>query len=134
MLLLDTHAALWLDSGAPMAAAALSAIEAAAARGEVLVSAVTAWEIGLLVRKRRLVLDLEPLAWFERLVALPGIREVPLSAGAALLSSFLPEPFHGDPADRMLIAAARATGAVLVTRDARILAYAEAGHVRAMAC
>ena len=133
-LLLDTHAALWLDSGAPMAPEAVAAIEAAAAEGGVLVSPVTAWEIGLLVRKGRLSLDLPPLAWLDRFLALPGIRPTPLTPAAAVQSSFLPGSFHGDPADRMLVATARELGAVLVTRDRKILAYAEAGELQALAC
>jgi PIN domain nuclease of toxin-antitoxin system len=136
-LLLDTHAALWLDNGSPMRPEAVAAIDAAAAAargGGVLVSAVTAWEIGLLVEKRRIALDLAPPAWLERLVAVPGVRTVPLTASAALASCFLPGPFHGDPADRMLVATARELGAALVTRDGRILAYAAAGGVRALAC
>ena len=53
MLLLDTHALLWLDSGAPMTRESIAAIDDAAGRGEVLVSPVSAWEIGLLVQKGR---------------------------------------------------------------------------------
>jgi PIN domain nuclease of toxin-antitoxin system len=133
-VLLDTHAALWLDSGTEMRAEAVAAIETAAMAGGVLVSAVSAWEIGLLVRKGRLILDLDPAAWLDRLVAQPGVRLVPLQASVAIRSSFLPEPFHGDPADRLLVATARELGAPLVTRDARILAYAAIGHLRALAC
>jgi len=134
MLLLDTHAMLWLDSGAPMREAAKEAIEAAGPEDGVFVSPVSAWEIGMLASKNRLDLDLPPLAWFERFMALPGIRLVPLSAEAAILSSSLPGAFHGDPADRMLVATARSRGMPLVTRDARLLAYAEAGHLEALAC
>ena len=134
LLLLDTHTALWLDSGVRMRPDAVQAIEIAAASGNAVLSSVTAWEIGLLLRKGRLTLDVDAPVWLERFLALPGIRLVPLSATAALASSFLPEPFHGDPADRMLVATARELGAALVTRDARILAYAEAGHVHAKAC
>ncbi len=133
-LLLDTHAALWLDSGATMRAAAVQAIDEAAAADGVLLSSVTAWEIGLLVRKGRLKLDVPPGAWLERLLAMPGVRLLALTATAALASSFLPEPFHGDPADRMLVATARELEAALVTRDERILAYAAAGEVQALAC
>ena len=133
-VLLDTHAVLWLDSGVPMRGAALDAIEAAAIGSGVLVSAVSAWEIGLLVRKRRLVLDTDPSAWLDRLLALPGIRLAPLQGAAAIRSSSLPEPFHGDPADRLLVATARDLAVPLVTRDQRILSYAESGHVRALAC
>jgi PIN domain nuclease of toxin-antitoxin system len=64
---------------------------------------------------------------------LPGIRLTPLGIAAAISSSFLVEPFHGDPADRLLVATARALPATLITRAARILSYAEAGHLRALA-
>lgn len=134
LVLLDTHAALWLDSGARMLPEAVAAIDAAASIGSAVLSAVTAWEIGLLVKKGRLTLDLDAAAWLDRFLAIPGIRLVPLSATAALASSFLPEPFHGDPADRMLVATARELGAALVTRDQRILAYAATGAVRALPC
>ena len=134
MVLLDTHAMLWLDSGAAMSEASRAAIEEAAARGEVLASPVSAWEIGLLVAKGRIVLDLAAEGWFARFLGLPGVRLTPLTPAAAISSSFLPGAFHNDPADRLLVATARTVPATLVTRDARILAYAGAGHVRALAC
>jgi PIN domain nuclease of toxin-antitoxin system len=134
MVLLDTHALLWLDSGAPMTRESIAVIDDAAGRGEVLVSPVSAWEVGLLVRKGRIRLDLEPLPWFERFLSLPGVRLTPLAVAAAISSSFLAEPFHGDPADRLLVATARTLPAALITRDAKILNYADAGHLRALAC
>jgi PIN domain nuclease of toxin-antitoxin system len=134
MILLDTHALLWLDGGAPMTRERTAAIDDAAARGEVLISPVSAWEIGLLVRKGRIRLDLEPLPWFERALGLPGARLTPLAVAAVISSSFLAEPFHGDPADRLLVATARTVPATLITRDTRILSYAAAGHLRALAC
>lgn len=134
MILLDTHALLWLDSGASMTREAIASIDDAAGRGEVLVSPISAWEIGLLVRKGRIRLDLEPLPWFERFLDLPGVRLIPLAVAAAILSSFLAEPFHGDPADRLLVATARTLPATLITRDTRILRHAEAGHLQALAC
>ena len=133
-MLLDTNATLYLGEGKPMRADAVAAIDAAASSATLLISPVTGWEIGLLVRKRRMSLSLEPLLWFRTFLSRSGARPTPLTAEAAITSSFLPEPFHGDPADRMLVATARELGAALVTRDARILAYAEAGHLQAMAC
>ena len=132
MLLLDTHAVLWLDSGASMSNAGRAAIEAAARRREVLVSPVSAWEIGLLAAKERIALDLEPGRWFARFLALPGVRSVPLTPDAAILSSFLRGGFHNDSADRLLVATATALAATPVTRGARILGYADAGHVAAL--
>ena len=46
----------------------------------------------------------------------------------------LPDLAHRDPADRMLIATARAHDLTLITRDRAILAYAALGHVRAIEC
>ena len=135
MLLLDTNAVLYFGQGEPMRPEALAEIEAAIVAGRALVSPVSAWEIGLLVRKRRLSLALAPRNWFARFMARSGVRLTPLSPEAAIDSSFLPEPFHGDPADRMLVATARELGVPLVTRDAKILAYAAAtGEVQALAC
>jgi PIN domain nuclease of toxin-antitoxin system len=134
MLLLDTDAMLYFGQGEPMREEAVAAIDAARARQAAFVSPVSAWEIGLLVRKSRLALSLEPLAWFGTFLSRSGIRLTPLTPEAAVRSSFLPEPFHGDPADRMLVATARELGARLVTRDRKILAYAEAGELQALIC
>jgi PIN domain nuclease of toxin-antitoxin system len=134
VLLLDTNAAIYLAHGLPIREAAVEAIELAAAEGGLFISPVSAWEVGLLVRKRRLDLTLAPLDWFGCLLRRSGARLAPLSPAAAIASSFLPGPFHADPADRLLIATARELDLALVTRDARILAYAEAGQMRAMAC
>ncbi|MFI5022020.1 MAG: type II toxin-antitoxin system VapC family toxin [Alphaproteobacteria bacterium] len=73
-----------------------------------------------------------PLA---RFLAEAGVREAPLTMRAALDSCFLPEPFPGDPADRMLISTARELAIPLLTRDRVILAYAaESGAVKTIRC
>jgi PIN domain nuclease of toxin-antitoxin system len=65
---------------------------------------------------------------------LPGVRPAPLTLEAAVLAAALPGDLHADPADRLLAATARELGCPLVTRDVRLLAYAAAGHLRAVAC
>jgi PIN domain nuclease of toxin-antitoxin system len=135
MLLLDTHAVLWLDGGLPMDKRALRALEAERQEGGVIVSAVSAWEIATLVRKNRLVLNATPRAWLERFIGLPGIRFAPLSLEAASGSASLPEPFHSDPADRLLVAVAREHAARFVTRDSRIAAFAlSTGYIEVLGC
>ncbi len=134
MLLLDTHAVLWLDSGEKLSAQALDAIDSAAKSGGVLASPVSAWEIGMLVSKKRISLDIDALEWFQRFLALPGVRLTPLSVTAAIESSRLPEPFHGDPADCLLVATARELACPIVTRDRQILDYADGVSLHAMAC
>ena len=115
-----------------------SAIAAAADAYDLVVSAVSAWEVGLLtrpdLRRERLYLRIPPESWFADILTQPGVRYLPLDYPTAVRSSFLPAPLHDDPADRMLIATARDNGLVLATRDARILDYAKLGHVRAIAC
>ena len=134
MLLLDTCAAIWLANGDVMSAASRSAIRSAARRGEVFVSPVSAWEIGMLaVRGRSSVSFMQgPEVWFDSLLTLSGIRLLGLTPRSAIAASFLPGQLHGDPADRLLIAAAREVGAALVTRARKILAYAKQGHVKAV--
>jgi PIN domain nuclease of toxin-antitoxin system len=51
-----------------------------------------------------------------------------------IASSFLPDIAVKDPADRILVATARELGLTLMTRDRALLAYAEAGHVKAVGC
>lgn len=76
----------------------------------------------------------DPVVWFEAARASATARDLPLSTVAALNAASLPKPFHKDPADRLLVSQARAGNLIFVTRDRAILAYAAAGHVRAIAC
>jgi PIN domain nuclease of toxin-antitoxin system len=75
-----------------------------------------------------------PATWFARSMAGPGIKPASLTADIAIAASQLPDPLHGDPADRLLIATARHFSLPIVTRNARIIAYAEAGRVAVVAC
>lgn len=135
-MLLDTCAAIWVGNRDFLRPAALQAVRAAAARAELLVSPITAWEIGLAATHRgnALILLPSPQAWLADLLARPGVRLAQLEPRVALNASYLPGQLHRDPADRLLIATARELGVPLVTRDQRILAYAAQGHVQAIAC
>lgn len=130
-LLLDTHVWIWLMDGAEreLGRRALDAVAAASARGRVLVSAISVWEVAMLEAKGRLRFSLEVGEWVRRALAAPGLRLADLSPEIAVESSRLPGEVHGDPADRILMATARRLGAALVTRDARILEYARGGHL-----
>ncbi len=76
----------------------------------------------------------DPKTWFARVMAAPTVRLAALTAGIAVDASFLPGRLHGDPADRLLIATARHLGVPIVTRDAKIKAYAEQGFVEMLDC
>jgi PIN domain nuclease of toxin-antitoxin system len=121
-LLLDTHIALWLDSGDQrLTAATRSLIDTCwKAGGTIYFSAVTAWEIALLLDGGRISLDAAVEAWVERFLDRPGLVAVPLGVNVACRAYQFAELAHRDPADRLLIATAIELGCPMVTYDERI--------------
>lgn len=123
--MLDTHIALWLDSGDDRLRPSTRALIDGCWRGggTIYLSSVTAWEIALLVDAERLELDVPVAAWISRFLERPGIVSVPLDHRAAARSYQLSHLEHRDPADRMLIATAIELGCPLVTYDERIVRF-----------
>lgn len=134
-LLLDTCALIWLAEEARLEKKARDEIAKATEQGHpIYVSPISGWEIGLLIAGGRLKLPMAPDAWFERALSRPQLRTGELSLGILLASSFLPGDPPRDPADRILAATAREKGFRLMTRDKRLLEYAEQGHIQAIVC
>ncbi len=133
-ILLDTCALLWTADKRPIAKDAQSEVDAAN-RGEVdlIVSPISAWEIGNLVSKGRLVLGMEPRPWF-RTVLNSGVTLADMPPDVLIASAFLPASDLRDPADRILAATARAYGFRLMTRDGPLLDYGLRGHLRVIRC
>lgn len=133
-LLLDTHVLVWLlnDSGR-ISPAIFNRIEQAAGEDLLFVSAITPWEIAMLVAKGRLGLSCDVADWLDTALSVPGIHLEPLSPAIAVASTRLPWPVHPDPADRILLATARSLDATLVTADSQMLGYAQAGYLRCIA-
>jgi PIN domain nuclease of toxin-antitoxin system len=133
-VVLDTHVWLWLMIGSPsLQDEALAAVMHAADHGDVLIPVIVPWEVAMLERKGRIILAMPTLAWIEKSLNAPGVRLSPLTPTIAVDSATLPGAPPNDPADRMIIATARAHQAVLVTRDTAILRYADADHVNTVA-
>jgi PIN domain nuclease of toxin-antitoxin system len=134
-LLLDTNAALWTFSQESLADEAMQAMDAAwAANRPIFVSKITAWEIGMLVRKQRITLPMPPLRWFDEALETPGFELADLTPEILIEASFLPDGLLRDPADQIMVATARMHGLQLVTRDGLILRAAQAGHLQAIEC
>jgi len=100
----------------------------------VFVSPITAWEIATLVARGRIQLTLAPEAWFDALLALPGVRLAAMPPTILIASVNLPAPSPKDPADRIIAATARALGYGVITRDGELTAYGHAGHLDVIAC
>jgi PIN domain nuclease of toxin-antitoxin system len=125
VLLVDTHALIWMVEEAPrLGAQTAEALNRAGWENRIAVSAITPWEIGLLVSKGRLQLG--------SALAKPGVTLTPLEPEIAVASTCLPFEMHADPADRILVATARYLGATLVTADHALLDLGVKGNFRAL--
>lgn len=126
-ILLDTCALLWLSNADRVSAQAQQALEEVnSTPGAIMVSPISSWEIGLLVTRGRLVLPIEPLAWFQSAIE-NGFGLSPTTPAVLIGSSFLPGAVLRDPADRIIAATARAFGYRLMTRDRPLLQLARRG-------
>jgi PIN domain nuclease of toxin-antitoxin system len=115
-LLLDTHALLWWLAGDEQLAR--PAHDAIAETQVVVVSAASAWEIGI----KQAIGKLSGPDDLQAEIATNGFTPLDVSVGHALAAARLP-PHHDDPFDRMLIAQALAEGLTLVSRDSRFGSY-----------
>ena len=123
-ILLDTHVWLWLMMGEKKLSSAFrKSIDHLQTKEAILISSISIWEVGMLVEKKRIKLEMDRLEWVEECLSVPGIHLASISPRIAIQSTRLPEEIHGDPADRILIATAREKNAVLVTADQKILDY-----------
>ena len=121
---LDTHVWTMLVAGDRFNSRVLRRIDRAAAADNLYIAAVTVWEIAMLATKGLLKLNSGTLSWVTDAVHASRVIVFPLEPTIAIDAAELPL-FHGDPADRMIVATARHLKAVLITRDTKILDYAE---------
>lgn len=119
MILLDTHAWLfWVDDSlGKLSKNAFKKIEETASLG---VSIISCWEIAMLVAKQRLALNLDVMPWIDKALKYPGTTLLNLDPEIVVTSTRLPGTFHGDPADRMIVATCMKYGVPLITRDEQI--------------
>lgn len=122
MILLDTHVVLWLTLGSnSLGKRTRRLAQQAAAANELAISAMSFWEIALLIAKRRLRPP-ETAPEMRRRIISEGAVELPLTGEIAILAGEL-EGLHSDPADRFIAATAIAHDAMLVTADDRLLQW-----------
>ncbi len=131
MIVLDTHVLIWaISDEAHLGRKARTEIEETARSDRVAVSAITPWEITMLVEKSRLQLGQDVRVWIENSLARPGVYLAPIEPAIAIDSVRLPGDFHADLADRFIVATARYYNAPLLTADSAILSYATSGYVQ----
>ena len=120
--LLDTHVLLWwLQGDGPLSPGQRRTLDAADGDSPLRVSDISLWEVAMLQSLGRIRLKLPLRDWLEKAVAPPLVRRHGISPAIAAELAALPDWFHRDPADRVLVATARVLGATLLTQDRRIL-------------
>ena len=120
-VLLDTHVWVWwLTPGSPLSPAERNALDAEAERRELYLPAISLWEIQVLHAKRRFELPLPFAEWLARAADDRVISVLPISIEVIFALDTLPASFHGDPADRLIVATARAHTMPLATHDSAI--------------
>ena len=114
----DTHVWVWAAAGDARAATIRDF------SGTAFVSAISQWEVSMLAMKGRLRLLPDEETWFSENLEQP-VSLAPLTSAIAMASCRL-EDFHGDPADRIIVATAITLGIPLFTADDAIIRWGEA--------
>jgi PIN domain nuclease of toxin-antitoxin system len=122
VVLLDTHALIWVVEGSKRLGRRVSRLaDNALAADQLGVASISFWEVAMLVERGRIAFHPSVEQWRLRVLGL-GVHELPLTGDVAIAAVRLGD-LHGDPADRIIVATAVATGATLVTADDRILGW-----------
>ena len=129
MIVLDTHVLLWwaTQENGRLSTAASKVLRDEMVSGEIAISSISAWEIAMLIQRKRIALAMDLREWLATVGQIAGVRFVPVDNLIAVESESLPGEFHRDPADRMIVATARKLGKPVVTMDEKIRNYP---HVR----
>jgi PIN domain nuclease of toxin-antitoxin system len=117
-VILDTHIWVWwLLPGSPLPDRERMALDRIATDNGILLPAICLWEAQMLHRKKRIELPVPFPTWLRRATAADMLNVLPLNADTVIAVDDLPAGFHGDPADRMIVATARVHDLSLATHD-----------------
>ena len=132
-IVLDTHVLLWvLLKPEELSEKIKQQINLAQEETRLVISSISLWEIAMLQFKKRLNIY-EPVKDFlESITKVNGLSINDITPEIAAESVSLMDNFHGDPADRIIVATTKYHGATLLTRDQQILTWARFGHIRTL--
>ena len=122
--LLDTHTWIWWNMNPQKLSQRIKKLIGNADKyDEMLLSAISPWEFSKLLEKQKISISCDPEEWLKTALDMPKLRLVPLSPILSYRSTVLPQFFHNDPADQIIVATAREENATILTKDEKLLAY-----------
>ncbi|CAK8719524.1 PIN domain nuclease, a component of toxin-antitoxin system (PIN domain) [Candidatus Electrothrix aarhusensis] len=122
--LLDTHTWIWWNMNpSNLSEKVMQLISDSEQYSELLLSAISPWEFCKLLEKKRIGISCPPEEWLKEALNMPKFRLVELTPIIAYRSTSLPQPFHNDPGDQIIVATAREENATLLTKDGKIQQY-----------
>ncbi|MBU3916296.1 type II toxin-antitoxin system VapC family toxin [bacterium] len=128
--LLDTHTWIWWHMNpSNLSKMVIELISDSDNYSELLLSSISPWEFSKLLEKKRIGISCNPENWFKKAFNMPKFRLVDLSRSIAYHSTILPQPFHKDPGDQIIVATAREENATILTKDDKIREY---NHVKSI--
>ena len=128
--LLDTHTWIWWHMNpSKLSKKVKQLISTTEKYDELLLSAISPWEFCKLLEKNKIGISCNPEDWLITALNMPKFRLIALSPGIAYRSTVLPQPFHDDPGDQIIVATAREENAIILTKDKRIQNYK---HVKSL--
>ena len=128
--LLDTHTWIWWHMNpSKLSIKVKRLVSKTDEYDELLLSAISPWEFSKLLEKKKIGISYNPEDWLKIALNMPKFRLVPLSPSIAYRSTVLPQPFHSDPGDQIIVATAREENATILTKDGRIHNY---NHVKSL--
>ena len=132
-LVLDTHILLWvLLEPDQLSKEIKKQIEIAQKEGNLIISSISLWEVAMLSSKKRINIYENIGDFLKSISIINGLIINDISAEIASESVLLMDGFHGDPADRMIVATTKVNAATLLTRDKKILAWSKFGHIKCL--
>jgi PIN domain nuclease of toxin-antitoxin system len=119
VILLDTHALIWFSRDVGLGKRSQTLADQALAAEQLSISAISFWEVALLITKGRLRFPDSAIGFREKTLN-SGAIELPLTGEIAIRAVDL-GTLPTDPADRFIVATAIVHDAILITADERLL-------------
>ncbi len=122
MILLDTHILLWwVLNSKRLSGSEIKQLNKLSSSKKLSFSVISIWEVEMLDRKKKIQLGENFEQWALNISDPDILHSVPLTEEIVINQRNLPDSFHSDPADRLIVSTAKLLDVPLATKDQRII-------------